>query len=67
MAVIANLLLMMPLSAALGPQGTNEVNLSCGAWPTGLSTNVQDMKPIPLAPERWCSKCRVSDEQNGKR
>lgn len=48
----ANLWLMMTLSAALSPQGASGVNLSCGTWPTGPATNVQDMKQIPLAPER---------------
>lgn len=40
------------LLAALGPQGASGVNLSCGTWPTGPATNMQDMKQIPLAPER---------------
>lgn len=49
----ANLLVTVTLSAVLGPPGASGENLSCRAWPTGPSTNVQDMKQIPLTPERW--------------
>lgn len=52
MAVTANLLVTMTLSAVLGPPGASGENLSGRAWPTGPSTNVQDMKQIPLTPER---------------
>lgn len=54
MAVTANLLQMTTLSAALGPQGgASGANTSCGAWPTGPSADVQDLKQLTQAPEMW--------------
>lgn len=53
-SVTANLLQITTLSVALGSQGgAIGVNISCGAWPTGPSTDRQDLKQFTLAPEKW--------------
>ena len=56
MTVTTNLLQMTTLSLTLGRRGASGVNLSYGDWPTGTSTDVQDVKQLTLDPEMWSKR-----------